>query len=321
MKNVQSCTRKYTGGGRKKRNTKKKGKRKQGVFVKSNRFITINGSNKTKTQIVNEKNKKYGFLIITTHGAHEQSLPKIKLPYDIVALKSAPLGYSNYRIGDDHVCDTNYNNIITKIKGILKVRRPKTKSTQTINLSLENIILQLNNMMKRTNVMPDNLNEYNRSYVTSHDKRFQVYELNRGDKFLDKYYSYERHESPSANDIQSISDNRVCLIYLDENNKIVEEDLNIAMNQNENGLRGFSLGQLLMHIKRTYSDPVIKFDKLFMIDMSCDVIWSNRNNVEEKNANNRNIRYSRKDELALATKIQNNRFTPSRVTRSSQKNI
>ena len=305
-------------GGRRKRHTRKKGKRRKVAAMKNKRFSTTIENEGQENKTKNEENKKYAFLIITTHGAHEESLPKLKLQYNIVAFKSAPLGYANYKIGDDNICDTNYNNIIKKIKGILKMRKPKSSSTKTINLSLENIIFQIHNMMKRTNIMPNDLDEYNRGYTVSHDKRFQVYELKRGDEFLDKYYTYEKHESPSANNVQSKTDNQVVLIYLDENNKIVEENLNIVMNRNEVDLRGFSLGNLLTHIKRTYSDPAIKFDKLFLLDMSCDVIWSDFDGIDEVNANDRSVRSSRKSELALATKLQNNRFLPSRVTRSSK---
>ena len=112
-------------------------------------------------KIKKEENKKYAFLVITTHGAHERSLPQFKLPYDIVSFQSAPLGYPNYRIGDKSICDNNYNNIINKIKGILKLRKTSITLSKRINLSLENIMLQLHKIIKKTNVLPENLEEYN----------------------------------------------------------------------------------------------------------------------------------------------------------------
>ena len=268
------------------------------------------------SKIKKEENKKYAFLVITTHGAHERSLPHFKLPYDIVSFQSAPLGYPNYRIGDKNVCDNNYNNIINKIKGILRLRKTSITLNRRINLSLENIMLQLHKIIKKTNVLPENLEEYNRGFSVSHKKRFQIYESKKGEQFLDKYYSYEKNESPSSENVDTKSDNKICLIYLDEYNQIVEEDLNIIMDQNENGLRGFSLNSIMKYIKQTYSDPKIKFDKLFLLDMSCDVVWSNRNNEVETSPTNRNISSVRRSTIKRATKLNNNRFSPNRKTRN-----
>ena len=268
------------------------------------------------SKIKKEENKKYAFLVITTHGAHERSLPHFKLPYDIVSFQSAPLGYPNYRIGDKNVCDNNYNNIINKIKGILRLRKTSITLNRRINLSLENIMLQLHKIIKKTNVLPENLEEYNRGFSVSHKKRFQIYESKKGEQFLDKYYSYKKNESPSSENVDAKSDNKICLIYLDEYNQIVEEDLNIIMNQNENGLRGFSLKSIMKYIKQTYSDPKIKFDKLFLLDMSCDVVWSNRNNELETSPTNRNISSVRRSTIKRATKLNNNRFSPNRKTRN-----
>ena len=268
------------------------------------------------SKIKKEENKKYAFLVITTHGAHERSLPHFKLPYDIVSFQSAPLGYPNYRIGDKNVCDNNYNNIINKIKGILRLRKTSITLNRRINLSLENIMLQLHKIIKKTNVLPENLEEYNRGFSVSHKKRFQIYESKKGEQFLDKYYSYKKNESPSSENVDAKSDNKICLIYLDEYNQIVEEDLNIIMDQNENGLRGFSLNSIMKYIKQTYSDPKIKFDKLFLLDMSCDVVWSNRNNEVETSPTNRNISSVRRSTIKRATKLNNNRFSPNRKTRN-----
>lgn len=267
-------------------------------------------------KIKKEEHKKYAFLVITTHGAHERSLPHFKLPYDIVSFQSAPLGYPNYRIGDKSICDNNYNNIINKIKGILKLRKTSISLSKRINLSLENIMLQLHKIIKKTNVLPENLEEYNRGFSVSHKKRFQVYEYKKGEQFLDKYYSYEKNESPSSENVDAKSDNKICLIYLDEYNQVVEEDLNIIMNQNENGTRGFSLGSIMKYIKQTYSDPKIKFDKLFLLDMTCDVVWSNRNNELETNPNNRDVSYSRRSTIKRAINLNSKRFSLNKKTRN-----
>ena len=289
---------------------------KQKTKTKKNNSIKKRPKNISRKPKKEERNKKYAFLVITTHGAHERSLPHFKLPYDIVSFQSAPLGYPNYRIGDKNICDTNYNNIINKIKGILRLRKSSITLNKRINLSLENIMLQLHKIIKKTNVLPENLEEYNRGFSVSHKKRFQIYESKKGEPFLDKYYSYEKSESPSSENVDSKSDNKICLIYLDEYNQVVEEDLNIIMDHNENGIRGFSLESIMKYIKQTYSEPQIKFDKLFLLDMACDVVWSNRNNMAEENPNARNIISSRRSIIKSATNLNNKRFSLNRKTRN-----
>lgn len=280
MKKRSSCTKKKINGG---------GKKNKRGRIQTKKY------SKQKRLSISENDKKYAFLVITTHGAFETELPEFKSPYDIVTIRSAPIGYANYRIGDPRLCDDRYNNIIKKIKGILRLRKPRTTRSRNISLSLNNITRQLYNETKRTNVIPSELNELNRDYAISHNRRFRVYEHKRGEQILDKYYSYEKNESPSSSNADTKSDNQVALLYLNSEGKVVEDSLNIIMDNNENGLRGFSLKDILKYIKNAYSDPSIRFDKVFAIDMTCSVILDN-----SKHSTRRSISLRRRANLGIS---------------------
>ncbi len=281
----------------------KKTKTRKGKGSRMSRRITRR--NKSPSKI------KYGFLLLTTHGAHNSDLPTFKLPFDMISVNAAPVGICNYIEGNETTCVNNYNLMKKILRGMMK-----TKKTHPKTISDTNFLSHVHTASKLLN--SSYLNENNAPYRITKNKKYKMYNYKKNDLYLNKYLAYDKKNSPSAPSSGCKVDNTIMFIYMDENGKIFEENLNIVMNEN-NTDKSIMLDELLKYIKNAYD-----INKLFLLDFTCSVVFKpNTNDPSMVNANdlipfdNRDLRSLIKRDSELRNLI-NKIIKPktSRATRS-----
>ena len=265
-----------------------------------------------KTIFVNRAKKiKYGFLVLTTHGAHNSEFERFQLPFDMVTINAAPIGICNYTEGNKTKCTNNYNLMKKILKNLMKVEK-KYPSVINENTFLSHML----SSSKLMNINPSNIAENDRAFRITRHKKYQMYNYKKKDLYLNKYLAYDSANSPN---VECNIDNTILFIYMDDSGKIVEEKLNIIMDENEE-TKSIMLDKLLDHIKKAYN-----INKLFLFDFSCSTVFkpnSNKSNMVNENQfynfNNRELRTIIKNDKQLRSLV-NKIITPksSRVTRKN----
>ena len=276
----------------------------------------IKGSTRKQTRrrsisIKSPRKIKYGFLVLTTHGAYNSEFEHFKLPFDMVSINAAPIGVCNYREGNKTKCVNNYNLMKKILKNLMKMGK---SHPSVIN---ENTFLShLQTSSKLMNVNPSNIEENDPAFRITRHKKYQMYNYNKRDLYLNKILAYDNVNSPSK---QCSVDNTILFIHMDDSGKIVEENLNIIMDKNKES-KTIMLDKLLDYVKKAYN-----INKLFLFDFSCSTVFkpnSNKNNMVNENQvynfNNRELRTIIKNDKQLRSLV--NKIIMPKTSRITRKN-
>ena len=297
------------GGKRTKRTKKHKKKLKNQAKSRVNRDSLYR---KRSISLKSPRKIKYGFLVLTTHGAYNPEFERFNLPFDMVSINAAPIGTCNYTEGNKTKCVNNYNLMKKILKNLMKMEKTHP-SVINENTFLSHVL----SSSKLMNVSPSNIEENDPAYRITKHKKYQMYNYTKNDLYLNKLLAYNNANSPSA---ECKVDNTILFIYMDDSGKIIEENLNIILNENQE-TKSIMLNELLDHIKKAY-----KINKLFLFDFSCSTVFkpnSNKSNMVNENQfynfNNRELRSLIKKDKELRNLI-NKIIIPksSRFTRTKR---